>query len=564
MQIHKIGAISRTYRHFKRYRQVLTILFKYGFGDLAERLRVAQYLEIGLQMISRRRRERVAKLTRSERIRMVLEELGPTFIKLGQVLSTRPDLIPPEFAQELAKLQDQAAPFPFAQVKEIIEAELKAPLEEKFDHFEETPLAAASIGQVHRARLQNGEEVVVKVQRPGMRDMIEADLEILLHLATLAERHVEEWGIQRPSRIVEEFARTLEKEIDYTVEATHIERFARQFLGNATVYVPRIYHEAITERVLTMEYIPGIKASEVALLDRQGFDRKIIAARGADLILEQVFHHGFFHADPHPGNVFLLPGNVVCYLDFGMMGSVDRQAREDFADLVSGYVRRSESKVVQALLRIVEWDKEPDRRALERDIADFMGAYLYKPLKELRIGVLLTKLLRLVTRHRLRFPPDIFLMIKAMSTVEGVGVLLDPDFEMIEKAAPFIERVKKERLNPERIFWEILETGSDLVQLFKEGPGEMRDIFRQMRQGKVKIVFEHLGLEHFAFHIDRSSNRLAFALIISSLIIGSSLILRTHIGPFLFGLPVLGLFGFTIAGVLGIGLLISIIRSGRL
>ncbi len=564
MQIRKIGILSRTYRHINRYRQVLTILFKYGFGDLVNRLRVGQYLEMGIQMFSRRRRERVEKLTRSERIRMAFEELGPTFIKLAQVLSTRPDLVPPEFAQELAKLQDQAPPFPFSQVREIIQAELKGPLEEKFRHFEETPLAAASIGQVHRAALRSGEEVVVKVQRPGIRNLIEVDLEILLHMATLIERHVEEWGIQRPTRIVEEFARTLEKEIDYTVEAHHTERFAHQFLGNTTLYVPRIYHEATTARILTMEYIPGIKASEVALLDQQGFDRKIIAARGTDLILEQVFHHGFFHADPHPGNVFLLPGNVICYLDFGMMGRVDRQAREDFADLVYGYLRRSESKVTQALLKIVEWDKEPDRRALEKDIADFMGAYLYKPLKELRIGLLLARLLSLVTRHRLRFPPDIFLMIKAMATVEGLGVLLDPDFEMIEKAAPFIERIKRERLNPKRIFGEFLETGVDAVQLLKEIPGEMNEILRQVKQGKVKIVFEHQGLENFAFHVDRSSNRLAFALIISSLIIGSSLILRTHIGPFLFGLPMLGLFGFTIAGIFGIGLLISILRSGKL
>ena len=564
MQIHKIGVVSRTYRHINRYRQILTILFKYGFGDLVDRLHVGQYLEIGLQMISRSRRERVEKLTRSERVRTVFEELGPTFIKLAQILSTRPDLIPPEFAQELAKLQDQVPPFPFSQVREIVEAELKAPLEKKFQHFQEAPLAAASIGQVHRARLQSGEEVVVKVQRPGIRDLIEVDLEILLHMATLIERHVEELGIQRPTRIVEEFARILEKEIDYTVEAYHTERFARQFLGHDTIYVPRIYREATTERILTMEYIPGVKASEVAILDQQGFDRKIIASRGADLILEQVFQYGFFHADPHPGNVFILPGNVICYLDFGMMGSVDRQARENFADLVFGYLRRDESKVVQALLKIVEWDKEPDRRALERDIDDFIGAYLYKPLKELRIASLLAKLLALITRHRLRLPADIFLMIKAMSAVEGVGVLLDPDFEMIEKATPFIRRIKMERLNPKRIIGEFLESGGDLLQLLKEIPGEVGDILRQIKQGKVKIGFEHQGLENFTFHIDRSSNRVAFALIISSLIIGSSLIVRTHIGPILFGLPILGLLGFTIAGIFAIGLLISILRSGRL
>jgi ubiquinone biosynthesis protein len=564
MQIRKIGLISRTYRHINRYRQILTILFKYGFGDLVDRLHVGQYLEIGRRMISTSRRERLEKLTRSERIRMGVEELGPTFIKLAQVLSTRPDLIPAEIAQEFSKLQDQVSPFPFSQVREIVTAELKAPLDEKFQYFEEVPLAAASIGQVHRGRLPSGEEVVVKVQRPGIRQTIEADLEILFHLATLIERHVEEIGIQRPTRIVEEFARTLGKELDYMAEANHTERFARQFMGNPAIYVPRIYREATTERILTMEYIPGIKASEVATLDEQGFDRKIIASRGADLILEQVFHHGFFHADPHPANVFLLPGNVICYLDYGMMGSVDRQAREYFADLVYGYVCRDESKIAQALLKIVEWDHEPNPRVLEKDIADFITTYLYQPLKQLRIDHIAKTLLALITRHRLRFPPDIFLMIKALTIAEGVGVALDPDLDMAEKAAPFIKRIKLARMHPRRIIGEFLDSGGDLVQLLKEIPGDLSDILKQVKKGKVKIGFEHRGLEEFAFHIDRSSNRIAFSLLISSLIVGSSLIIRTDIGPYLFGFPILGLLGFTIAGIFGVWLLISILRSGRL
>ena len=403
MLIRKMGSVSRTYRHLNRYRQILTIFFKYGFGDLLNRIHVGQYLETGMQMISRSRRERMEKLTRFERIRMAVEELGPTFVKLAQVLSTRPDLIPSEFVDELAKLQDQVPSFPFLQVKEIVEAELNAPLEAKFPQFEEKPLAAASIGQVHRARLPSGEEVVVKVQRPRIRKTIEADLEILYHLATLIERHIEEWGIQRPTRIVEEFARTMEKEIDYAIEAAHAERFARQFMGNPALRVPRIYREFSTARVLTMEYIQGIKVSEISTLQKEGLDRKVIAASGADLILKQIFQFGFFHADPHPGNIFILPDNVICYLDFGMMGSVDRQGREDFADIVFGYLRRDESRIVQALLKIVEWEAEPNRRHLEKDIADFLEIYRFQSLKELQVSGLLKQLIELLTRHRLRF-----------------------------------------------------------------------------------------------------------------------------------------------------------------
>ncbi|MCD6153071.1 MAG: phosphotransferase [Syntrophobacterales bacterium] len=564
MFVRKIGFISRTYRHINRYRQILSILFKYGFGDLIDQLNVGQYIEIGMQMVSRKRRENVEKLTRTERVRMALEELGPTFVKLGQILSSRPDLVPVEFIQELSKLQDKVPSFPFAQVKEIVEAELQIPLEDMYKEFNETPLAAASIGQVHRGRLKSGEDVIVKVQRPGIHATIEVDLEIMLHLAILIEKHVEEWGVHKPTRIVEEFSRSLGREINYTIEASNAERFARQFTGNSSVYVPRIFGEASTRRILTMEYIDGIKASEIGKLDKGGFDRKIIASRGADLILEQVFEYGFFHGDPHPGNIFILPGNVVCYLDFGMMGRVDRRAREDFADIVYAYVSRDESKIVDALLRVVEWDKEPDRRALEKDLGDFVESYLYKSLKELRIEDILYQILELITHHQLRLPPDMFLMVKALTQVEGLGLVLDPDFDMTEKATPYIKRLKLKRLSPKRIIGDFLDSGGDLVQLIKEIPGELRDITKQIKQGKIKIEFEHRGLENLVFEMDRSSNRVAFALVVASLVIGSSLIIRSDLGPFIFGFPMLGLVGFSIAGIFGIWLLISILRSRRM
>ena len=254
LSIRKIGIVGRTYRHLNRYREILSVLFKYGFGDMVETLKIEQYIEIGLQMISRKRREQIEKLSRAERVRMAVEELGPTFIKLGQILSTRPDLVPLEYSRELSKLQDHVPPFPYEEVRTIITDELGGAPEELFAHFETEPLAAASIGQVHRARLADGDEVVVKVQRPGIRKIVEVDLEILLHLASLMERHVEEMEVQRPTRIVEEFARSLEKEIDYTIEAYQTERFSRQFLGEHTIYVPKIFREFNSSRVLTIEY----------------------------------------------------------------------------------------------------------------------------------------------------------------------------------------------------------------------------------------------------------------------------------------------------------------------
>jgi ubiquinone biosynthesis protein len=564
LSIRKIGVIGRTYRHLNRYRHILTVLFKYGFGDLVDVLKIEQYLEIGLQMISRKRREQVERLARSERVRMALEELGPTFVKLGQILSTRPDLTPIEFVEELSKLQDRVPPFPYAEVAQIIESELGMPPEDIFQHFDEMPLAAASIGQVHRAQLKDGEEVAVKVQRPGIRKTIEVDLEIMLHLASLMERYLEEFQTTRPVRIVEEFARTLEKEIDYTIEASHMERFARQFMDDPTVYVPKVFREVTTERVLTMEYIDGVKASEIDRIEKEGLDRKIITARGADLILKQVFDHGFFHADPHPGNIFVLPGNVICYLDFGMMGSIDRQSREDFADLVHSVVNRDESRAMQALLTLTQYDEEPDRRLLARDLGDFLGRHLYKPLKDIQMEKLLHQLMDMVSRHRLQMPPDLFLMMKALATVEGVGLSLDPDFEMIGQAAPFIQRVKMDQFRPERVASDIFRSGTELVRLIQEIPGELRELLRQMKRGKVKMEFEHVGLEPMLETHDRTSNRIAFSIVIAALVVGSALIVLSKTPPLLFGIPVIGIIGFLAAVVMGVWLLIAILRKGRL
>ncbi|MEA1927244.1 MAG: AarF/UbiB family protein, partial [Candidatus Auribacterota bacterium] len=386
LSIRKLTAISRTYRYIGRYRQILQVVFKYRFGELLDSLKIEQILEAGLRKISRKRREVVETLTGPERFRLALEELGPTFVKLGQVLSTRPDLIPLAFIEELTKLQDEVPPFPYSEVREIIQAETGKFPEELFESFVESPLAAASIGQVHRARLKDGTDVVVKVQRPRIKKTIEIDLEIMLHLTGLMERHLEELQVIRPSRIVEEFARTLEEEIDYTVELSHIERFARQFEEDDTIRVPRAYRELSTERILTMEDIHGIKGSDFNTLKREDYDLPLLAERGADLIMKQIFVYGFFHGDPHPGNIFFLPGNIICYIDFGMMGRISRSEREDFADMLMAVVQRNDRKMVEAMLKLTDYDIEPDRDKLEQEMGNFIDRYLYRPLKDLRLG----------------------------------------------------------------------------------------------------------------------------------------------------------------------------------
>ncbi len=560
MRIHKIGMIPRTYRNLDRYRQILAILFKYGFDSMLDRINLGSYFETGLQIISRNRREQVEGLTDYERLRMAFVELGPTFIKMGQILSTRPDLVPLDLIREMTKLQDNVPPFPIAQVKEILEQELRSPMDKFFARFDEIPLAAASIGQVHRAQLITGEEVIVKVQRPGIKKTIEVDIEILYHLAILIERHMGEARIYQPTKIVDEFARSIEKEINYEIEAQHAERFARQFAKKKFIYVQKIFSLTTTERVLTMEYVDGIKISDVGLLEHSGLDCKIIASRGADLTFEQLFKHGFFHADPHPGNICILPGNIICYLDFGMMDHIDKRSMDIFTDIITGYVNRDKAVVADAAMRIVECDEYPDRRALEGDIESFIDRYLYKSLKDMHLGDILRDFLQLFARHRLRLPPDIFFMIKAMSEVEGIGLILDPDFDIVTKVAPYIKNIQMERIHPGRFIDDFLALSSRLRQFSLD----LYDLLKQLKLGKGKVRIEHTGLDPLIFGINRSSNRIAFSLIIASLIIGSSLIISTYTGPSISGLPFLGFLGYTIAFILGMWLLISIWRSGKL
>jgi ubiquinone biosynthesis protein len=564
ISIKKLGAISRTYRHLNRYQRILRILFKYGFDDILEMLHIDQYFEAGLQMINRKPREHLEKHSRPERLRMAMEELGPTFIKLGQLLSTRPDFVPPDYLFELARLQDDVPPFSYEAVEETFRQETGKPPRKIFLDFDKVPLAAASIGQVHLGTLINGDRVVVKVQRPDIEKIIAVDLEILSHLASLMEVYLEEVQGHRPTSIVDEFSRTISKEIDYSVEIAHIQRFARQFEGNPDIYVPKVYRDLSTERILTMEYVEGIKASEIERLQQSGIDLRLVAERGTNLIMEQVFIHGFFHADPHPGNIFILPDNIICFLDFGMMGRLTRQDREDFTDLMLHIVDRNERKVTDMVLRLTNHYGTVDREALGHDISEMLDRYLYLPLKQIEAGKILQELLEMVSRHRIYFKPNLYLMMKALSTSESVGQKLDPELELIKLAEPFMKKVKRDRVRVHRLAAEAGETTSDYLDLIRELPDELREIISQIRRGRMKIRFAHRGLESLKEGLDQVSNRISFAIVLAALIIGSSLIVLSGIPPKWHDIPVIGLIGFLLAGMMGFWLLVSILRHGRM
>ena len=564
LSIRKIGILSRTYRHLNRYRQILGVLISYGFGEIVDLLKIDQYLDVGLQIVSKSRTGRIEKLSRAERIRMAIEDLGPTYIKLGQILSTRPDLIPADFVTEFSKLQDNVPAFEYREVEKIILSEFGVPVEAFVSRMEETPIASASIAQVHRAYSKDGEVLAIKIRRPDIQRTIEVDLEIMLHLATLMERHIEEIAFHNPVNIVEEFARAMGNEIDFTIEAASMERIAGMFLNDPAVYIPKVFRDKSSRAVLTMEFIDGIKISDLAAIEAAGLDRKLITVRGADICLKQIFHHGFFHADPHPGNIYVLPGNVICLLDFGMMGMVDRKTREDFVDLVDSIVHQQESRAVQVLLKITEWDREPNLREFEKDVSEFMGRHLYRPLKDINIGKLLQHLLELAATHRLRIPPDIFLMLKAIGAIEGIALALHPDFDMVAHATPYIQKVKLARLEPDRLAGDILQLTSTMLGFIKQFPQDMLEISRLIRQQKLTVRIEQTGLDTLMATQDQTSNRIAFAIVIAALIIGSALIVISKIPPLVYGISFIGFIGFITAALMGVWLLTAIIKKGKL
>ncbi|HOD75225.1 MAG TPA: AarF/UbiB family protein [Syntrophorhabdaceae bacterium] len=551
-----------TYRDLKRYSQIASVLAHHGFTEVLDRLK-ARYR-------APRKRKPLIKERVAEgppipvRLRLVFEELGPTFIKLGQILSSRPDILPPDYIKELSKLQDDVPPFPFEEARTLLETQLRHPLRELFSSFEEKPVAAASLAQVHRARTPAGEEVAVKIQRIGIEEVIETDIRILREFAGLAERHVPESRYFGPLELVEGFARTIRHELDFVREGRNIDRFKAHFISTPTVYIPKVHWDLTSSKVLTIEFITGIKISDVDRLTAAGLDRKTIALNGANLTLEEIFELRRFHADPHPGNIFVLDNNVIAPVDFGMTGTIDEETSEQMTGIFVAVMQKDVDTLV-GLLRTIGIVGEPyDDRAFKRELHDLFDRYYGVPLNRLDIGTITRELMTIVHRHKLRLPSEFAMIGKALLISEGVGRLLDPEFNIIETARPYARRILLRRFDPARQLRGLSRVADEVIALLRALPADTREILTMMRKGKLAMRFEHRGLELLTDELDRSSNRISFALVIAALIIGSSLIFQTGVGPTVFGYPVLGLGGFLLASILGVWLLIGIMRSKRL
>lgn len=550
-------------RSLRRIRQVVGVMIGYGFESLIEHLHLAQFMARGSRLFRRGEGE-ISRLSPAERMRLALEELGPTFIKLGQLLSTRSDIIPKNYIEQFSRLQDQVPGFSFDQLKAIVRQELGGDLEELFASFLPEAVAAASIAQVHVATLDSGQEVVVKVRRPGIVEQVETDIEVLMGLALLAERHFPENVSFDPLELVREFARSIRRELDLSREGRTIERISANFSGDDTLRFPRVYWERTSCGVLTLERIHGIKVSDIQALDAAGLDRKVIAHRGAEAFVRQVLEHGFFHGDPHPGNVFILPGNVVCLLDYGMMGRLDPCSREFFVDFLLAVIDRDPDRIISLLLYTGDITDSIDSRALRRDLYDFIDDFYETPFAQMSVGRILGDLIELIASYRIHFRPDFMMLAKALVTVEGMGRMLDPEFDMVERLRPFVEKAAREKMAPAHVAREMGGSLRSYYNLARTLPDDLKEMLNRLNRNKFKIDLEHRGLEHFIRELDKSGNRLSSSLIIAALLVGASLIMQTDKGPHIFGLPALAFLGYLVAGLMGVWLLMGIFRSGRL
>jgi len=555
--------INRNIRSIRRYLNIVRVLSTYGFDQALEMLGLADMV-VRSRKLFRRSLPDIARLTAAERMRLALEELGPTFVKLGQILSTRPDVIPHSFVREFEKLQDDVPSFPFEEVLVQIASELGGPVEQFFADIDPIPLAAASIAQVHRARLKSGEEVVIKIRRPGIVAVVESDIGALMALAGLAERHVSGSEIYDPVGIVREFARTIRREMDFSREGHTIEKFRDNFSRTPWMHFPRVYWEQSSRSILTMEYIAGTKVSDRDKLAEQGLDGTLIARRGADSFLEMVLQHGFFHGDLHPGNVLILPDNVICLLDYGIVGRLDEGLKTFLTDILSAIVNRDMDEVVSLLLFAGDISDTLDIRALKRDLFNFIDSYYEIPLKEIEVGRMLMEFIEIITLYNIRIPTDLMLLAKSLVLIEGMGRALDPAFNMVEHLKPFMVKAIRKKFSPRRVSRDLNQVLSSYLNLARNIPRDLKEIINRINRNKFKIDLEHRGLDKFTAEFDRSINRLSISMILAAMIIGSSIIMQTDKGPKVMGFPALAFMGYTIAGLVGLWLVYAIIRSGRM
>jgi ubiquinone biosynthesis protein len=552
-------------RELPRLHEIASVFIRHGLGDFVQRIGIAGVLERAGQILQRSPVAEQVTLEPAQRMRMALEELGPTFVKLGQLMATRVDLFPPRWIAEFEKLQSDVPAVPFELLLPDLQRALGRSPFEVFRDIETKAQAAASIAQVHRAKLQDGTPVVLKVRRPGVRETIDADLRLLRRVSELIESEIPEARRYHPAEIAEQFAKSLEREADFVIETRNIERFAKNFAGDPNVVIPRIYPEYTSDVLLVQEHVEGIPASDPAAVAAAGLDRKLLAARGVDAFLKMILLDGFFHADPHPGNVFYLLDHRMVIIDFGMVGRLSPQRRRQVVDLLAGLTRMAEEPMLDVLL---DWagDAYVDEAKLAADVNEMMFDYEGVPLKDIRVGAVIRQFAAIVREHSIVLPSDLSLMFKALITLEGLGRQYDPDFHIVDHLTPLVRKTLTERYQPGEVARRTRGMVSEFFSLLGSVPRDFARLLREARRGKTRIDLDLKRLDSFGRQLDSTLDRVTVGILTASLVIGSAIVLTVKDGPVFLGIPVLpalGMVGYVLAFLNSLWIAYGIWRQGR-
>lgn len=553
--------------HLPRYREILGVLFKYGFANELRLAALERLLGIESQPATNTKNE-LHSLPFAVRLRMALEELGPTFIKFGQLLSSRRDLIPDDLYAELSKLQSNVPAIPFETAAEILAEELGVPVNELFREFDPSPLGAASIAQTHRATLHDGSQVAVKIQRPGIEKIISIDLDIARDFANFLTRYVPDVAVLNPIGIVEEFTTAIRRELDFSIEASNAERFRNQFRGEPSIRVPRIYRNLSTSKVLTMEFISGFPPDDPELLRYNGIDPIALSETISNLIYRQVFEFGFFHGDPHPGNLTILEDGVVGLYDYGMMGSFSPEFRMSVARMIGGIAEKNHRAVMRSLLEMSEEGYCANPHKMLAEVESFADEYLNKPLKDINLGFVLNRLLDLLRNHHLRMKSCFYLGIKALSQVEAIGRVLNPELNFVQLGGPYAMKILIGKYRPTKVFSLIQRLFGEALDFLEEFPHDFRTLYQRIRRGDISFPLEHKidpkGFEPLRQTLDSIANRLSNAILAASVLICSSILMLAKLPPFFLGVPLFGLIGLAFGTFMTVRLVISIWKHGGL
>lgn len=554
---------NQTFRNINRTREILGILIKYGFEDFIANSTLRNLVTEGMRLKWLRDEKPVMEYTRYERIRMAAEELGPTFIKLAQVLSNRPDIIPEALVKEFEKLQDRVPPFEFVKAKVIIEKEIGKKLEEVFEDFEEVPMASASIGQVYKAKFRTGEDVVVKVQRPDVADMIEQDLSIIKEAVKRMDRYMKKQGVLNAEEVVRVFERAITKELDYQNEARNIDRFRTTYRHRTDFYVPKAYREFSTRKVLIMEFAQGCKITDIEQLKEWNISPAKIVEKGMDLYLSQIFEFGYFHGDPHPGNILVNQEGTIILLDFGMVGQLMKKDKYAFAGIFIAMSKYDAREMAAQMRKLAVEDNITDMRQFVYDLNDMIEDYAYLDVGESSIQDVILRLQKIMYDYHITVPGSVFLIFRAFAILEGIGKKMHPNFKTYEFIRPYGQKLLTEQLKPENLAAEAAQRFSNFSGFLNSFPVELRGVLQQISKGKLHSEIELQGYGYALKKWDSISTRQSLTYIICALMISSSIALLGNYGTdmtYYYGMNAWSFTGYCIAGGLFVVWLYAIIR----